>query len=103
MDCNKTKTSIYEFYTAIQKVGESIIKIYKNPTYIYLEKYSDFRVAFWIKDIKDISSCFHFYTPQKKILEAILPRFRIHCNIFFLRSTHKDIFLEATRQRSIFT
>ena len=60
MDCNKTKTSIYEFYTAIQKVGESIIKIYKNPTYIYLEKYSDFRVAFWIKDIKDISSCFHF-------------------------------------------
>ena len=60
MDCNKTKTSKYEFYTAIQKVGESIIKIYKNPTYIYLEKYSDFRVAFWIKDIKDISSCFHF-------------------------------------------
>ena len=60
MDCNKTKTAKYEFYIAIKKVGENVIKIYKNPTYIYLQKYSNFKAAFWIKDIKDISSCFHF-------------------------------------------
>ena len=59
IDCNKTLSG-YEFYTAIQKVGENKIKIYRNPEYIYLEKFSDFKAAFWIKDKKDISSCFHF-------------------------------------------
>ena len=30
MDCNKT-ISKFDFYAAIQKIGENIIKIYKNP------------------------------------------------------------------------
>ena len=68
INCNKAYYS-YEFYTAIRKIGESKIKIYKNPKYIYLEKYSDFKAAFWIKDITHIDSCFHFnnisYTPYE--------------------------------------
>ena len=49
-----------EFYIAIQKIGEPIIKVYKNPKYIYLQKFSDFKAAFWIRDQEGISSCFHF-------------------------------------------
>jgi hypothetical protein len=59
MDCDKTNSE-YEFYIAIKKIGESRIKIYKNPEFIYLSKFSDFKAAFWIRDVKDISSCFKF-------------------------------------------
>ena len=56
----KSQYYSYEFYIAIRKIGESKIKIYKNPTYVYLEKFSDFKAAFWIRDIKHIDSCFRF-------------------------------------------
>ena len=59
MDCDKTNSE-YEFYIAIKKIGESRIKIYKNPEFICLSKFSDFKAAFWIRDVKDISSCFKF-------------------------------------------
>ena len=67
LDCGFSERTIngktypgYEFYIAIQKIGESIIKVYKNPQYIYLQKFSDFKAAFWIRFQEDISSCFHF-------------------------------------------
>ena len=49
-----------EFYIAIQKIGNPIIKIYKNPKYIYLQKFSEFKAAFWIRNIEEISTCFKF-------------------------------------------
>ena len=48
-----------EFYIAIRKIGESIIMIYKNPVYVYLEKFSDFKTAFRIKNKSDINRCFN--------------------------------------------
>ena len=70
IDClnsNKLNNSTYEFYIAIQKEGVPIIKIYKNPKYIYLEKFSDFKAAIWIKNIEDINSCFHFNNLHNKL------------------------------------
>ena len=74
LECNRTKKYFngksylsHEFYIAIRKIGESVIRIYKNPEYIYLEKFSDFKAAFWIKNIEDISSCFHFNNIHTKI------------------------------------
>ena len=66
LDCKGESNSTYEFYIAIQKIGDPVIKIYKNPIYIYLEKYSDFKAAFWIKNVEDISSCFHFNNIHNK-------------------------------------
>ena len=69
LDClnsNKINNSTFEFYIAIKKVGTSIIEIYKNPKYIYLEKYSDFKSAIWIKNNKDINTCFHFNNLHNK-------------------------------------
>ena len=74
MDCNKT-VSKFDFYAAIQKIGENIIKIYKNPEYIYLTKFSDFKAAFWIKNIKDINTCFHFNNNYKDLYVPFLNKF----------------------------
>ena len=66
----------YEFYIAIQKIGEAVIKIYKNPEYVFLEKYSNFKAAFWIKNIEDIKECFHFNNIHSKFIDVHLLNYR---------------------------
>ena len=81
LDCGYSERTINgktyignEFYIAIQKIGEPIIKVYKNPIYIYLQKFSDFKAAFWIRYHEDINSCFHFnnlFLQSSKLVDVI--------------------------------